>query len=221
MRGLGEAEQEEQLWAEGRPRKVNNAHIKPSGRWCVRPLSHPPPPAIVEDRAHSVGDWMTAPAQYLQYILKITGIWPPLGTQTGIRRHRARRSRPCLGHSGEKCGTGQYHWVMVKGKQPRSLQVNRLDRYAVNMAASGGQQGGTRGEAPEVGPIQSGEPSPSSIMAAIQDLRGSISPIEPKLDAVTLEVNLLRADFGNISEKVVVAEIHIEGLLSTTKGGTN
>ncbi|KAJ1198082.1 hypothetical protein NDU88_001926 [Pleurodeles waltl] len=57
----------------------------------------------------------------------------------------------------------------------------------------------------------------STIMAAIQELRGSVSPQEPKLDMVTVKVNLLRATFGNISQKVMVDETHIEGLLSTTK----
>ncbi|KAJ1153896.1 hypothetical protein NDU88_006654 [Pleurodeles waltl] len=54
-------------------------------------------------------------------------------------------------------------------------------------------------------------------MAAIRDLRRSISQIEPKLDAVTVEVNLLQTDFGKILEKVKVTETHIEGLLSVTK----
>ncbi|KAJ1087645.1 hypothetical protein NDU88_000812 [Pleurodeles waltl] len=61
------------------------------------------------------------------------------------------------------------------------------------------------------------EPSLRTSMAAIQDLRGSITPLEPKLDAVTFDVNLLMADFGKISKKVEVAETHIERLLSTTK----
>ncbi|KAJ1082196.1 hypothetical protein NDU88_002364 [Pleurodeles waltl] len=105
---------------------------------------------------------------------------------------------------------------MVKGRQPKSLQANKLDRYAVKMT-SGEQLWDQSDETPEVSIAQSGEPSLRSIMAAIQDLQGLVSPIEPKLDAVTLEVNLLREDFGNISEKVAVAETHFEGLLSTTK----
>ncbi|KAJ1179468.1 hypothetical protein NDU88_004702 [Pleurodeles waltl] len=101
-------------------------------------------------------------------------------------------------------------------KLPKSLQANRRDRYAVKMA-SGGQPRDLRGETLEVGLIQSWEAYLRSIMAAIQDLQGSILPIEPKMNAVTLEVSLFRADFGNISEKVAAAGTHIEGLLSAMK----
>ncbi|KAJ1186679.1 hypothetical protein NDU88_003460 [Pleurodeles waltl] len=54
-------------------------------------------------------------------------------------------------------------------------------------------------------------------MAAIQDLWGSIAPLEPKLDTVQIDVNLLRVDMGKISAKVAAAETHIDGLQATTK----
>ncbi|KAJ1217085.1 hypothetical protein NDU88_004680 [Pleurodeles waltl] len=51
-------------------------------------------------------------------------------------------------------------------------------------------------------------------MAAIQDLRGSL---EPKLDAVTANVTLLRADVKEVAEKVTNAETDITRLQSTSK----
>ncbi|KAJ1152970.1 hypothetical protein NDU88_005743 [Pleurodeles waltl] len=87
---------------------------------------------------------------------------------------------------------------MVKGKAPKPAQVNSLDRYTVRMAVSGRQQATADEVAPE------GELSLEYNMVAIQDLWGWISTIEPKLDAVTVEVKLLQADFGKISEKVKV-----------------
>ncbi|KAJ1096625.1 hypothetical protein NDU88_001760 [Pleurodeles waltl] len=63
-----------------------------------------------------------------------------------------------------------------------------------------GQRVCLRGRATDEDLAQDGEPSLLSDMAANRDLRGSIPPMEPKLDAVMVEVNLLRADFGKISE---------------------
>ncbi|KAJ1121694.1 hypothetical protein NDU88_000213 [Pleurodeles waltl] len=54
-------------------------------------------------------------------------------------------------------------------------------------------------------------------MAAIQDLWASIAPLEPKLDTVQIDVNLLRADMGKISAKVAAAETHIDVLQATIK----
>ncbi|KAJ1105214.1 hypothetical protein NDU88_002622 [Pleurodeles waltl] len=54
-------------------------------------------------------------------------------------------------------------------------------------------------------------------MAAIQDLRGSIAPWEPKLDTVQINVSLLRADMSKIFMKVAAAETHIDGLQATIK----
>ncbi|KAJ1209363.1 hypothetical protein NDU88_004741 [Pleurodeles waltl] len=58
------------------------------------------------------------------------------------------------------------------------------------------------------------EPSLGAIMEAIQDLKSSL---EPKLDTVTVDVNLLLADFHKMSEKVKSAELHIHLLKSTAK----
>ncbi|KAJ1189978.1 hypothetical protein NDU88_006719 [Pleurodeles waltl] len=81
----------------------------------------------------------------------------------------------------------------------------------MRITASGRQQ------ATEDEVAQEDERSLGSIMVAIRGLRGSISLIDPKLDAVTVEVILLQAYFGKISEKVKVVETHIEGLLLVTK----
>ncbi|KAJ1186639.1 hypothetical protein NDU88_003420 [Pleurodeles waltl] len=47
-------------------------------------------------------------------------------------------------------------------------------------------------------------------MEAIRDL-------EPKLDSVMVDINLLRADFHMMSERVKTAELHIHLLQSTAK----
>ncbi|KAJ1215058.1 hypothetical protein NDU88_002668 [Pleurodeles waltl] len=60
-------------------------------------------------------------------------------------------------------------------------------------------------------------PSLRTIMAAIQDLWGSITPLELKLDTVQIDDNLLREDMGKISAKVAAAETQIYGLQATTK----
>ncbi|KAJ1155517.1 hypothetical protein NDU88_008247 [Pleurodeles waltl] len=56
------------------------------------------------------------------------------------------------------------------------------------------------------------DPSLSAIMAAIQDLKGTI---EPKLDAVTEDITLLQTDFKKITEKVTAAESHINFYVAT------
>ncbi|KAJ1170372.1 hypothetical protein NDU88_002249 [Pleurodeles waltl] len=60
----------------------------------------------------------------------------------------------------------------------------------------------------------SGEPTLGAIMTAIQDLRGSL---EPRLDAVTVDVTLLRADLKIVTEMVTDAETDIVRLQSTSK----
>ncbi|KAJ1108057.1 hypothetical protein NDU88_005441 [Pleurodeles waltl] len=58
------------------------------------------------------------------------------------------------------------------------------------------------------------EPSLSTIMAAISDLKQTL---EPKLDAVTIDVSLVRADFKKLTEKATRAETHIQALKSMSK----
>ncbi|KAJ1134398.1 hypothetical protein NDU88_000850 [Pleurodeles waltl] len=51
-------------------------------------------------------------------------------------------------------------------------------------------------------------------MDSIQALRNNI---EPKIDAVTLEVNLLRADPHKVTDRVTTAEGQINGLQAVNK----
>ncbi|KAJ1207423.1 hypothetical protein NDU88_002814 [Pleurodeles waltl] len=69
-----------------------------------------------------------------------------------------------------------------------------------------------RGQEKDRGPAD--EPSLIAIMSAIQDLRGSL---EPKLDTVTGDINLLRGDRKKVVEKVTNAETDIAWLQSTSK----
>ncbi|KAJ1161755.1 hypothetical protein NDU88_002236 [Pleurodeles waltl] len=87
-------------------------------------------------------------------------------------------------------GEKQVDGIMVKGSTPKSTQVNSLDRYTCTWRSGGRRR---------IEPL--GKPSLSTIMAAIQDIQGFISPLELKLDAVHIDVKLLRADIGKISEK--------------------
>ncbi|KAJ1141548.1 hypothetical protein NDU88_007876 [Pleurodeles waltl] len=59
------------------------------------------------------------------------------------------------------------------------------------------------------------KPSLRDIMSAIQDLKGTL---EPKLDTEMIDVGLLHADLGKISEKVTKAEENMNDLQATIKG---
>ncbi|KAJ1163681.1 hypothetical protein NDU88_004135 [Pleurodeles waltl] len=69
--------------------------------------------------------------------------------------------------------------------------------------------GGTRH-----GPGPPDKPSLNAIIAAIQDLKGSL---EPKLDVVTVDVTLLQADLKKVVEKVTNVETDIARLQSISK----
>ncbi|KAJ1142285.1 hypothetical protein NDU88_008612 [Pleurodeles waltl] len=96
---------------------------------------------------------------------------------------------------------------VVKPKGHTQTQSNKMDKYAVTWPAVVNNGGGE--DTSEVV-----EPLLGTIMVAIQDLKNSL---EPKLDAVTVDVKLLRADFCKMSEKVTSAELHINLLQSTSK----
>ncbi|KAJ1154306.1 hypothetical protein NDU88_007059 [Pleurodeles waltl] len=106
---------------------------------------------------------------------------------------------------------------MAKGRASKPAKPNRLDKYTIQMATPGEQSAGADGGHSGEDQMHNEEPSLRTVMAAIQDLRGSIPPLEPKLDAGTLDVYLQRSDFRKISEKVVVAEMHLKGLLFIMK----
>ncbi|KAJ1162251.1 hypothetical protein NDU88_002719 [Pleurodeles waltl] len=90
---------------------------------------------------------------------------------------------------------------MVRTKGQRTQQTNQMDNYVkVGRPNDPGAVGGTgemHGEALER--VPSREPLLSEIMAAIHDLKGSL---EPRLDAVAIDVGLLWADLQKVSDKV-------------------
>ncbi|KAJ1106297.1 hypothetical protein NDU88_003698 [Pleurodeles waltl] len=102
---------------------------------------------------------------------------------------------------------------MVKNQDPKLSQINNLDKYTVIMTAQGGSPCSAEALERRTGQPPD-KPSLNEIMAEIQTMR---SIVELKLDAVMTEVNLLRADLGNMSDKVKTAESQITGLQSTTK----
>lgn len=88
-----------------------------------------------------------------------------------------------------------------------TVQVNKLDKYTVP------KQNITMDEPRENAgtPV---EPSLSSIMAAIQTLGATL---EAKIDTVSIEMNLMRADLRKTSDKVQAAEETIEDLRGKTR----
>ncbi|KAJ1190987.1 hypothetical protein NDU88_000304 [Pleurodeles waltl] len=131
------------------------------------------------------------------------------GTSRGAeRRHVALTcANKCEIHKTE---------TMVKGRKRKQLQTNNLDRYAVRKEVAGKSSQGRRWNPREDLSLWT-EPSLRTIMAAIQDLWGSIAPLESKLDIVQIDVNLLRMDMSKISANVAAAETHIDGLQATSK----
>ncbi|KAJ1093560.1 hypothetical protein NDU88_006660 [Pleurodeles waltl] len=101
---------------------------------------------------------------------------------------------------------------MVRNKGRSLLQA--MDKSAVLKHAGGTvvPDNAEGGQEKDQGPVD--KPSLSAIMAAIQDLCGSL---EPKLDTVTVDVNLLRTDLKKVTEKVTNAETDIARLQSTSK----
>ncbi|KAJ1206442.1 hypothetical protein NDU88_001847 [Pleurodeles waltl] len=103
--------------------------------------------------------------------------------------------------------------VKKKKRQP-SQQMKKMEKDAVPRQTGGHVVLDNAKGAQEKDHGPSGEPSLGAIMAAIQDLRGSL---EPKLDTVTVDVTLLRADLKKVTEKVINAETDIARLQSTSK----
>ncbi|KAJ1118985.1 hypothetical protein NDU88_007171 [Pleurodeles waltl] len=112
-------------------------------------------------------------------------------------------------------GSGR-HTSMVRNKGQLSPKTNKMDKYAVLRQPVGpvtpDNVGRGRQEADQ---DPSGKPTLGTIMAAIQDLTGSL---EPKLDTVMVDVTLLRAALKKVTEKVTIAETVIARLQSTSKG---
>ncbi|KAJ1160191.1 hypothetical protein NDU88_000693 [Pleurodeles waltl] len=96
---------------------------------------------------------------------------------------------------------------MVNPKGQTQTQSNKMDKYVVmkpTVVTEGGEE-----ETPAAVELSLG-----TIMASIWDLKNSL---EPKLDAVTVDVNLLRDDLHKMSEKVKSGESYINLLHSTSK----
>ncbi|KAJ1098592.1 hypothetical protein NDU88_003700 [Pleurodeles waltl] len=74
---------------------------------------------------------------------------------------------------------------MVSNKVQPSQQMNKMDKYAVQGQTGGPVEPDNAEGGQEKDQDHWGKPSLGAIMAAIQDLRGSL---EPKLDAVTVDV---------------------------------
>ncbi|KAJ1165634.1 hypothetical protein NDU88_006053 [Pleurodeles waltl] len=98
-----------------------------------------------------------------------------------------------------------------RNRGPQATETNNLDKYTVQLKTVGSER-----NAPDSigGPPESGDPSLREIMEAIQALRNNI---ESKIDAVTLDVNLLRADLCEVTDKVTTAEGQINGLQAINK----
>ncbi|KAJ1202047.1 hypothetical protein NDU88_005850 [Pleurodeles waltl] len=103
---------------------------------------------------------------------------------------------------------------MVRNKGQLSPQTNKMDKYAVLRQTEGPLAGKDAEGGPSAVRGPSAEPSLGAIMAAIQDLKGSL---ELKLDAVMVDVTLLRVDLKKAMEKVNSTETDIARLHSTSK----
>ncbi|KAJ1204818.1 hypothetical protein NDU88_000256 [Pleurodeles waltl] len=94
----------------------------------------------------------------------------------------------------------------------RPHQINKVDRYAVVLPPTSVVEG-LRGRQEEGLPWEE-ELLLREIMMAIKDLKGTL---EPKLDAVTIDIALLRADYQKLSEKDTSTESTVSSLQNTTK----
>ncbi|KAJ1114037.1 hypothetical protein NDU88_002277 [Pleurodeles waltl] len=89
-----------------------------------------------------------------------------------------------------------------------------MEEFAVPRQAGGPMTLEDAGEGLEAYGASPSEPSLGIIMAAIQDLKGTL---EPRLKAVMVDVTLLQADPKKVAEKVTTAETDIAHLQSTSK----
>ncbi|KAJ1098462.1 hypothetical protein NDU88_003573 [Pleurodeles waltl] len=94
---------------------------------------------------------------------------------------------------------------MGRNRGSQATQTNNLDKYTVQLRDAPDSMGGGPG---------SGDPLLHEIMDAIQAPRNNI---EPKIDGVTLDVNLLHADLHKVTDMVTTAEGQINGLQAINK----
>ncbi|KAJ1187847.1 hypothetical protein NDU88_004615 [Pleurodeles waltl] len=95
----------------------------------------------------------------------------------------------------------------MKPKGTGLIQSNKMDKHV--MTKQSAVMAGVESEEP-----RSSEPSLATILVAIQDLKTSL---EPNVDVVTIDVNLMRTNLQKMSEKVTLAASHINLLQSTSK----
>ncbi|KAJ1102247.1 hypothetical protein NDU88_007299 [Pleurodeles waltl] len=100
---------------------------------------------------------------------------------------------------------------MGRNQGLQTAQTNNLDKYNVQMKTAGTERNKS---APAKEASDSGDPLLQEIMKAIQSLKGTI---ESKIDALTIDVNLLRADLRKVTDKVTTAESKINRLQAVTK----
>ncbi|KAJ1204632.1 hypothetical protein NDU88_000072 [Pleurodeles waltl] len=105
---------------------------------------------------------------------------------------------------------------MVRTKSQPQQQTNKMDHFVVSRlqgdpGVAGGDLG-TRGRGTEQVPLC--EPSLREIMAAIHDLKGSV---EPRLDAVAVDLGLLGLTFKKSPTKVSTAETDVARMQPTSK----
>lgn len=95
----------------------------------------------------------------------------------------------------------------MKPKGAAAAQTNKLDKYAVTMPVP------QSAESTSSQSVQ-GEPSLASIMAAIQTLG---TTLETKIDKMSIEMNLVRADLNKTSDKARANEAEIQQLRDSSK----
>ncbi|KAJ1087647.1 hypothetical protein NDU88_000814 [Pleurodeles waltl] len=103
---------------------------------------------------------------------------------------------------------------VVRNKEQPPLQANKIDEYAVLRPAEGIVVGEDTKRGLGEEQIPQVEPSLRVIMVAFRDPNDSVNP---KLDAATVDVTLLRVDLMKVLEKVTTAKSDIGNLQSISK----
>ncbi|KAJ1160924.1 hypothetical protein NDU88_001414 [Pleurodeles waltl] len=103
---------------------------------------------------------------------------------------------------------------MVSSRGPHRTQSNSLTKYAVSRWQRKRRWALLSRDLPARTLRNTQERTMRDIMMAIQSIKDTL---EPKVDTVTLEVNLIRAGLQKVTEKLTVAESHILGLQLVTK----
>ncbi|KAJ1092917.1 hypothetical protein NDU88_006027 [Pleurodeles waltl] len=97
---------------------------------------------------------------------------------------------------------------MVRAKGRHTQQTNKMENHTKMRRPDDSEAARGAGEMHNRGSerVPPRKPLLREIMAAIHDLKGSL---EPRLDAVAIDVGLLRADLQKVSDKVSTTETDI------------